>query len=161
MGRRAGHFTGGAGGFADSAGGFAVRRVRPMPTVRVWRLCLVLAVLASGLPGEALAQRAEPLTVARVRTLAKEAEAEAKGDRNEIVLALDRKFRQRWGEFESFPISIVRREDLTLFLSPPYMTYRRAAAEYFPIADIPANVPRAPPAASTAGPRQTGSPTTT
>jgi hypothetical protein len=129
-----------------------------MPTVRVSRLCLVLAVLATGLPGEALAQRAEPLTVARVRTLAKEAEAEAKGDRNEIVLALDRKFRQRWGEFESFPISIVRREDLTLLLSTPYMTYRRAVAEYLRSGETLANVPWAPAAVVTVSPAQIGSP---
>jgi hypothetical protein len=88
-----------------------------------------------------VAQKKEPMSVARVRALTREAAAEARGDKNEIVLALDRRFRARWGDFESFPVSIVRREDLNITLSTPYMTYRRALAEYLrtggPLADIP------------------------
>src|SRR6185503_9222396 len=96
---------------------------------RVRRLALVLAV-ATTLSPAAAAQRTEPLTASRVRALAIEAEAEGKGDKTEIVLALDRKFRQHWGDFESFPISILKREDLTIVLSLPFMTYRRTLVEY-------------------------------
>lgn len=41
------------------------------------------------------------------------------------MLNLDAGVRQAWGEFESFPISIVRREDLLVTLTTPYMGYRR------------------------------------
>jgi hypothetical protein len=43
------------------------------------------------------------------------------GHRFRMLLALDRRFRARWGDFESFPVSIVRREDLTITLSTPYL----------------------------------------
>ena len=116
-------------------------------------LCLAIAA-----PIGVVAQRAEPITVARVRALAREAEAEGKGDKSEIVLALDRKFRQRWGEFESFPVSILRREDLSLLLSTPYMTYRRALAEYLRMGDPLANIPWVPTAVVSVSPAQIGSP---
>src|SRR5258705_10496447 len=104
--------------------------------VRGW-MAVLLTVMTTGM----VAQRADPITAARVRTLAKEAEAEGRGDKTEIVLALDRKFRQRWGDFESFPISIVKREDLTIVLSMPFMTYRRALAEYLRMENPVANIP--------------------
>ena len=81
------------------------------------------------------------MTAARVRTLTREAQAEARGDKNEIVLALDKRFRARWGDFESFPVSIVRRQDLSITLSTPYMTYRRALADHLRMGDSLAGIP--------------------
>jgi hypothetical protein len=86
------------------------------------------------------AQRAA-MTAATIRTLVKEAQSAARGDNDEFVLGLDARVRARWGDFESFPISIVRRDDLRVMLSAPYMTYRRTLAEYLlidrPVADVP------------------------
>lgn len=104
------------------------------------------------------AQRVEPITAARVRALTKEAEAEAKGDKTEVVLALDRKFRQRWGDFESFPITIVKREDLTIVLSTPFMSYRRALAQYLRVENPLANIPWVNSAVVTVGPLQIDAP---
>jgi hypothetical protein len=86
-------------------------------------------------------QRAEPVTAERVRALARAAEAEARGDRTEVVLGLDQRFRARWGDFESFPITIVRREDLSVVLATPFMTYRRALAEYLRMKDPISRIP--------------------
>src|SRR5262249_36517983 len=87
-----------------------------------------------------------------------EAQAESKGDNTEVVLALDRKFRQRWGDFESFPISIVKRDDLTIVLSFPFMTYRRTLAEYLRMERPIAGVPWVAAAVITVGPIQRGPP---
>jgi hypothetical protein len=114
--------------------------------------------VATTLSPAAAAQRTEPLTAARVRALAIEAEAEGKGDKTEIVLALDRKFRQRWGDFESFPISVLKREDLTVVLSLPFMTYRRTLVEYLRMEKPLAEVPWVAPAVITIGPLQIGAP---
>jgi hypothetical protein len=109
-----------------------------MPGHRVRVLLTLVAVAA---PIGLHAQKREPMTAARVRTLTREAQAEARGDKNEIVLALDRRFRARWGDFESFPVSIVRREDLSITLSAPYMTYRRALADHLRMGDSVAGIP--------------------
>ena len=49
--------------------------------------------------------------------------------------------RARWGDFESFPISIVRQETLSVVLTTPFLRYRRTLTEYLkidrPLADIP------------------------
>jgi len=71
-------------------------------------------------PSTARPQRAEPLTAARIRPH-KGGVAEAKGDGNTLVLGLDRRFRERWGDFESFPVSITKRDDITIVLTMPYM----------------------------------------
>lgn len=105
-----------------------------------------------------LAQRAEPMTAARVRALTKQAQAEARGDKNEVVLALDRRFRARWGDFESFPVSIVRREDLAIMLSTPYMTYRQALAEHLRMSDPVANIPWIASAVISVDPGRLGAP---
>ena len=81
-----------------------------------------------GVPG-AVEQTVEPVSEARVRALAQQAQRESKGDPTELVLALDRHVRDTWGEFESFPISIVRREELLVTLSTPYMAYRRSVVD--------------------------------
>jgi hypothetical protein len=92
-------------------------------------------------PTGALAQRVEPMTAARVRAFAKEAESRAKGDPTELVLALDKRVREVWGNFESFPISILRREDIAITLTTPFMGYRRALVEHLrmrrPVAEVP------------------------
>jgi hypothetical protein len=129
-----------------------------MLDVRTRRACVWLAVLVMWASADALAQRPETLTIARVRPLAKEAEAEGKGDKNEIILSLDRKFRQRWGDFESFPVSLLRRDDLSILLSTPYMTYRRALAESLRIGESVTNIPWVPAAVVTVTPVQIGAP---
>jgi hypothetical protein len=82
------------------------------------------------IPAAGDSQPGEPLTEQRVRALTRQAEAEARGDSTTLVLALDRRVRERWGEFESFPISIVKREDVLITLTTPYMAYRLAVTEY-------------------------------
>jgi hypothetical protein len=123
-------------------------------------LALVFMALAAvAAPIGLHAQEREPMTAARVRALTKEAEAEARrGDKNEIVLALDRRFRARWGDFESFPVSIVRREDLRVTLSTPYMTYRRALADYLRRGDSIAGIPWIEAGVVTVSPGQIGAP---
>jgi hypothetical protein len=81
------------------------------------------------------------MTQAAVRALTKQAEAASGGDRNEVVLGLDARVRERWGDFESFPLSIVRSESLSITLTTPFMGYRRAVAEHLrmrePLAEVP------------------------
>ena len=117
--------------------------------------CLTLVVVS--LVGLS-AQRREPMTQNAVRALAKEAEAEGRGDKNEIVIALDKRVRARWGDFESFPVTIVRREDLSIVLSTPFMTYRRTLAEYLRMEDSLARIPWIPFAVVTVGPIHLGAP---
>jgi len=72
------------------------------------------------------------MTAGRIRALTRNAQAKA-ADATEIVLALDASVRAEWGDFESFPISIVRREDLAIRLTTPYVAYRRTLANYLRI----------------------------
>jgi hypothetical protein len=132
--------------------------VRAHPSVLGHRIRMLLALVAVAAPIGLLAQKPEPITAARVRALTREAEAEARGDKNEVVIALDRRFRTRWGDFESFPVSIVRREDLSIILSTPYMTYRRALAEYLRIGDPLAGIPWIDSGVVTVSPGQIGAP---
>jgi hypothetical protein len=120
------------------------------------RVVVVLCVvLASAIVA---AQRTEPVTESRVRALTREAQSEAKGDKTDTVLALDRRFRERFGDFESFPITIVKREDLSVVLSTPFMSYRRALAEYLRMGDPIAKIPWIPTAVINVGPMQLGAP---
>jgi len=96
--------------------------------------------------------RREPMTPAVVRALTKEAESAARGDKNEVVLGLDSRVRARWGDFESFPVTIVRREDLSIVLSTPFMTYRRALAEFLRMNDSLDKIPWVPTAVITISP---------
>jgi hypothetical protein len=88
-----------------------------------------------------MSQSAEPMTAARIRALTRNAQARGGSDPTELVLALDANVRALWGDFESFPLSIVRRDDLSVVLTTPYMTYRRALVNYLriarPVADVP------------------------
>jgi hypothetical protein len=105
---------------------------------------VLLNLLLAFVPGTApavFAQRVAPMTAAEIRALTRDAQSAARGDKDELILGLDARARARWGDFESFPISIVKREDLRVVLSSPYMTYRRTLAEYLrmarPVADVP------------------------
>lgn len=115
-------------------------------------------VLVAMPPADVFAQRAEAVTADRVRALAREAEAKARGDKTEIVLTLDERFRGRFGDFESFPITIVKREDLSVVLSTPFMAYRRTLAEYLRMGDPLAKIPWIPSAVVNVGPLQLGAP---
>ena len=93
-------------------------------------------------PLSAQAQKTEPLTEARVRAFLKAARAEADADDpGSIVLGLDKRVRERWGDFETFPISILRREELNIILTTPYMGFRRGLADrlrfFQPIDNVP------------------------
>ena len=116
--------------------------LEPMPYPRpASRRALSLVVLATvAWPLAGFAQRAEPMTAALVRALTKEAEAEAKGDGNALVIGLDKRIRARWGDFESFPLSVTKREDISVTLTMPYMRYRLTLADHLrfgqPIANI-------------------------
>jgi hypothetical protein len=112
-----------------------------MPTARPTGGPLVPALLLLGaaLAPSTLAQRAEPLTAARARALVREAEAEARGDRDDVILGLDRRVREGWGDFESFPVAVLRREDLTITLTTPFMGFRRTAIEYLRMRQPPAD----------------------
>jgi hypothetical protein len=88
----------------------------------------------------ALAQKTEPVTEARVRTMLRAAEAEAK-EPSAIVTGLDRRFREVWGDFESFPSSILRRDEIIIILKTPFIAFRNGVADrlrYFqPIVNVP------------------------
>jgi hypothetical protein len=86
----------------------------------------VHVVLVVGLGAALQAQKTDSPGAAAVRVMTREAQAEGRGDNSAIVLALDKRVRARWGDFETFPLSIVRRPDLTVSLATPYMSYRRA-----------------------------------
>ena len=73
--------------------------------------------------------------------MTRDAQAEGKGDSSAIVLALDKRVRARWGDFETFPVSIVRRQDLTVYLATPYMSYRRAVIEHLRMREALTAVP--------------------
>jgi hypothetical protein len=74
-------------------------------------------------------QSAEPITEAPLRALARQASRDSKGDPTELILGLDRRVRERWGDFESFPLSIVREPDLLVTVSAPYMSFRRSVVD--------------------------------
>jgi hypothetical protein len=123
------------------------------------RVLLALIACAAVAPAlAAQAQRREPMTASAIRAMTKEAEAEARGDKNEVVLGLDRRVRERWGDFESFPVTIVRREDLSIVLSTPFMSYRRALAEFLRMGDALAKIPWIPTAVVTISPSRLESP---
>ncbi len=105
----------------------------------VWRAALAVVLAAGAAPVRG--QTGEPPSEARVRALARQAQRESRGDATALVLGLDRRIRDTWGEFESFPISVVRREDLLVTVSTPYMAFRRAVVDVLrtkrPIDQVP------------------------
>ena len=95
--------------------------------MRGWRAGLVgLTVVLAGAGAARGAQPGEPLTESRVRGFARQADREAKGDATELILALDRLVRERSGDFESFPLSIIRNDELLVTVTAPYMAFRRS-----------------------------------
>ena len=98
-------------------------------------------VLVVGLGTAIQAQTADRPSGSAVRAMARDAQAEGKGDNSAIVLALDKRVRARWGDFETFPLSIVRRPDLTISLATPYMAYRRALIAHLRMREALAAIP--------------------
>jgi hypothetical protein len=72
------------------------------------------------------AQTREVMSEARIRDFVRQAAREAKSDPTETILNLDRRVRERWGDFESFPVSIVRNEDLLVAVTAPYLSFRNS-----------------------------------
>jgi hypothetical protein len=88
---------------------------------------LLLAVSLSLIASPPAPAAAQPqLTGDRVREMTRQASREAHGDATTVVMALDRRVRETWGDFETFPLSIVRDEQLLITLTPPYLSYRRS-----------------------------------
>jgi hypothetical protein len=102
---------------------------------------LVAAALIAFTVGPAVAAQQDPMTEERVRALSRQALAASPGEPTDAILALDDQVRQRWGDFESFPIALLHREDITIDLSAPYMSYRKTLGDYLridrPVADVP------------------------
>lgn len=75
---------------------------------------------------EAPPNRHRPLTEGHVRALVRQAARESRGgDATDLVLALDRRVRDAAGDFDALASAIVKREDLLVTVSAPYMTFRR------------------------------------
>lgn len=98
------------------------------PRRRALVACATIIMLTSAVR-LAAAQPRGPVTEARVRAMAREAARESRGDATELVLALDRRVRGEWGDFESFPLSIVRSDELLVTLTSPYMAFRRSIVD--------------------------------
>jgi hypothetical protein len=75
------------------------------------------------------AQTRDMMSEARVRDFVRQAARDAKGDPTEIVLALDRRVRERWGDFETFPLTIVQSEDLLVSVTAPFMSFRNSLVD--------------------------------
>jgi hypothetical protein len=61
--------------------------------------------------------------------MARDAARASKGDPTELILALDASVRARYGDFEPFPLSVVRGQDLQVTVVAPYMAYRRGLVD--------------------------------
>ena len=96
----------------------------------IW--CAIVVIVAALAARESVGQSAGPMTEGRIRALTRTAQANA-AEPTEMVLALDASVHAEWGDFESFPVSIVKREDLAVLLTTPYMAYRRTLANYLRI----------------------------
>jgi hypothetical protein len=109
-------------------------------TAAVTTIGLVCACADNGLADQP-GRSPEPMKESAVRSLVRRAQTTTAGDATDLVLALDKEIRVRWGDFESFPISIVRREDLAVTLTTPFMGFRRALVEHLrlrqPLGEVP------------------------
>jgi hypothetical protein len=92
----------------------------------VWMTAIVLSVLATN---PSSGQTREVIPESRVRELARQAARDRRGASTDLVLELDRRVRSRWGDFESFPLSIVEGEDLLVTLVAPYLSYRNSLVD--------------------------------
>jgi hypothetical protein len=95
--------------------------------------CALILLLIVAAMATMVGQQVAPPTEPRIRALLREAESEARDDPSGILLGLDRRFRAEWGEFESFPLSIVKSEDLGITLTTPFMGFRRTVADHLRI----------------------------
>jgi hypothetical protein len=75
------------------------------------------------------AQTRDVMSEARVRDFVRQAARRARNDPTETILDLDRRVRDRWGDFESFPLSIVRNEDLLVAVTAPYLSFRNSLVD--------------------------------
>jgi hypothetical protein len=104
-------------------------RARPLAPPRVV-LQLTASVLVSALGVRAAAQPSpQSLTESQARQMARQASNEARGDPTELVLALDRRVRSSTGDFDSFPLSIIRTEDLLVTVTGPYLAFRQSVID--------------------------------
>ena len=80
-------------------------------------------------------------TADQIRALTRDVQAARHDDKSDLVLDLDARVRARWGDFETFPLSIVRQESLSVVLTTPFMRYRSSLTAYLkidrPLADLP------------------------
>ena len=99
---------------------------------------LALAVAA---PLLAWGQPTGSPTAGQVRALTRDVQAAKHDDKSDMVLDLDARVRARWGDFETFPLSIVRQEGLSVVLTTPFMRYRSSLTAFLkidpPLADLP------------------------
>ena len=102
--------------------GFVNRIQRTSAGVLLAFVVLSLAWQAADIRAQSRVQISE----ARVRGLARDAARASKGDPTELVLALDESVRTRYGDFEPFPISVVRGQDIQVLVTAPFMAYRRS-----------------------------------
>jgi len=116
----------------------------------------VAAAMPAGLPGQAAA--AGPITERAIRSLARSAQRDAHGDKGEAIVMLDARVRARWGDFETFPVAVVHRGDLSVLLSMPYMTYRQTLGDYLRIGRPASSVPWTPAAVVTVTPERLDAP---
>src|SRR5262245_8039091 len=89
----------------------------------VWAVSTAMCGLAVAL---AAGQAREAIQESRVRDQARQAVRTGRGDPTDIVLELDKRVRERWGDFESFPLTIVHDDDLLVSVAAPYMSYRKS-----------------------------------
>jgi hypothetical protein len=89
----------------------------------------MVLILVGLVTGHLAGQSRAPVTESRVRALARQASRDARGDPSELVLVLDRRVREQWGDFESFPLSVVRNDDLLVTVTAPYMAFRRSLVD--------------------------------
>ncbi len=99
---------------------------------------LALAVAA---PLLAWGQPTGSPTADQIRALTRDVQAAKHDDKSDMVLDLDARVRARWGDFETFPLSIVHQESLSVVLTTPFMRYRSSLTAYLkidrPLADLP------------------------
>ena len=96
---------------------------------RTTPLIAAVTLLALVPPVGVFTEQAGPMTEAKIRSLTRDAAREAKSDLTAVVLGLDRRVRERWSDFETFPVTIVKREELVVLLTTPFMRYRQAVVE--------------------------------
>jgi hypothetical protein len=77
----------------------------------------------------ASAQTRDAVSESQVRGWVRQAAGDRRGDPSEIVLEIDRRVRERWGDFESFPLTIVQDEDLLVTVAAPYMLFRNSLVD--------------------------------